>query len=71
MRLWEMRERQLKIAAHRERCHSLPPPSRAEAERLIAEFIAARGGVTQCPVAYAVAVSSRAVPAIKEPFPGW
>lgn len=43
------RERSL---AHMQRCSRLPPVSSGEAESLIAQFLAKRGGVTQCPPAY-------------------
>ena len=43
------RERSL---AHVQRCRRLPPVSASEAERLVAQFLAKRGGVTQCPPAY-------------------
>ena len=41
---------------HRQRCRQLPPLQKGEAERLIAEFLAARGNVTVCPPAYLVPV---------------
>jgi hypothetical protein len=45
-----------KVAEHRQRCNTLPPLRRGEAERLVAEFLRTRGGVTICPPAYAAPV---------------
>jgi hypothetical protein len=44
--------------AHRRRCRSLPPIRHGEAERLIAEFLAARG-VTACPTRYLALIEPR------------
>lgn len=40
---------------HKQRCRGLPPLAVGDAERLIAEFLVARG-VTQCPPRYSVSV---------------
>jgi hypothetical protein len=52
----EQRAVKRKVAAHRQRCNTLPPLQRGEAERLVAEFVRTRGGVTICPPAYAAPV---------------
>jgi hypothetical protein len=49
-------EARRKAAEHCQRCRSLPPLRRGEAERLVAEFLASRGSVTVCPPAYLVPV---------------
>src|SRR5690349_17009168 len=41
---------------HARRCLALPPLRPGEAERLVAEYAAKRGGFTQCPAAYLVPV---------------
>ena len=49
----EARRRSLE---HRQRCRHLPPLQKGEAERLVAEFLATRGGATLCPPAYLIPV---------------
>lgn len=49
----DIRDRSL---AHKERCRRLPPVSAAEADSLVNQFLASRGGVTRCPPAYAAPV---------------
>lgn len=44
--------------AHKLRCRTLPAVSPNEVKRLVEEFLAKRGGVTQCPPAYAAASSA-------------
>ena len=56
-RFVELRTRKFKIRAHRDRCRSLPPLKKGDSERLVAEFIERRNGVTKCPVAYLVPLS--------------
>ena len=41
---------------HTRRCTALPPLRPGEAERLVAEYATKRGGFTQCPTVYLVAV---------------
>jgi len=48
-------EKQQRAAAHRQRCRRLPPVKPAEAEQLVAKFLAKRS-VTQCPTVYLVPV---------------
>ena len=45
-------------AAHRRRCNSLPPMQPGEADRLIADFLAAKSA-TVCPTRYAAPVEQR------------
>ena len=45
-----------RIRAHKARCRQLPASTPSEDERLVAQFLAKRGGVTQCPVAYVAPV---------------
>lgn len=45
-----------RMREHVRRCQSLPPLRPGEAERLVAEYAARRGGVTQCPAAYLIPV---------------
>jgi hypothetical protein len=45
-------------AAHRRRCKSLPPMRPGEADRLIADFLAAKS-ITVCPTRYAAPVEQR------------
>ena len=44
----------LRIQQHARRCRNLPPLKPAEADRLIAEFVAKRDGPTKCRAAYLV-----------------
>jgi hypothetical protein len=37
------------LRAHKMRCLTLPAPSEAELDRMVAEFLARGGGVTRCP----------------------
>lgn len=41
-----------RIRAHKKRCRTLPASTPREEELLVAQFLAKRGGVTQCPPAY-------------------
>lgn len=50
---WEALRR---IRAHAQRCRSLPPLQPGEAERLVAEYAARRGGITRCPTAYLIPI---------------
>ncbi len=55
------RWREQQIAAHRRfdharRCRTLPPLQPGEVERLTKAFIAAHGGITQCPTAFVAPV---------------
>ena len=50
------REAADRIRAHKARCRQLPASTPREDERLVAQFLAKRGGVTQCPAAYAAPV---------------
>ena len=45
-----------RIRAHKARCRQLPASTPREDERLVAQFLARRGGVTQCPAAYVAPV---------------
>lgn len=45
-----------RIREHAHRCESLPPLKPGEAERLVAEYAAKRGGFTQCPTVFLLAV---------------
>jgi hypothetical protein len=45
-------------AAHWQRCKSLPPMQPGEADRLIADFVAAKG-ITSCPTRYAAPIEQR------------
>ena len=45
-------------AAHWQRCKSLPPMRPGEADRLIADFLAAKS-ITVCPTRYAAPIESR------------
>lgn len=42
--------------AHKQRCRQLLPMSAREADTLVAQFLASRGGATRCPPAYAAPV---------------
>ena len=48
----ESQETLRRIREHARRCQALPPLRPGEAEQLVAEFAAKRGGFTQCPIAY-------------------
>jgi hypothetical protein len=44
------------MRAHAQRCQALPPLRPGEAERLVAEYAARRGGVTKCPAAFLIPI---------------
>ena len=50
---WEALRR---MRAHAQRCQALPPLQPGEAERLVAEYAARRGGITRCPPAYLIPI---------------
>ena len=50
------REAADRIRAHKQRCRQLPASTPREDERLVAQFLAKRGGATQCPAAYVAPV---------------
>jgi hypothetical protein len=45
-----------RIRAHVQRCSSLPPLKPGEAERLVAEYAAKRGGIRRCPTVFLLPV---------------
>jgi hypothetical protein len=45
-------EQHRKMRQHRERCRTLPPLARGEAERLLQSFIESGGTIKACPMRY-------------------
>jgi hypothetical protein len=50
-KFWEIQSNRRE---HARRCQDLPPLMPGEAEQLVADYAAKRGGFTQCPPAYLV-----------------
>ena len=48
-----------RIRAHAERCSSLPALRPGEAERLVADYAAQRGGITRCPTVFLIPLQQR------------
>jgi hypothetical protein len=53
--LLEMQDEQRsRMRQHRERCRTLPPLARGEAERLLKAFVESGGTIKACPTRYAL-----------------
>lgn len=50
-----------RIRAHKARCRRMPASTPSESERLVAQFLVKRSGITPCPAAYAAPVRWRRV----------